>query len=140
MSNQALPEKLRRRFKVDTVEEMWQKIFAEDDVWHRHYRHLYGMLPSNPRCVGCFRPFTGIGGVLVRTVQGIERSTKNPRFCNACFLIASQFPGGAGSGRHAVCRCARPTRWPKDERRRIQPPDEPLLRSGDRVWYRPVRL
>jgi adenylate cyclase len=95
MANQLLPDKLRRRYKADTVQEMWQRIFSEEDSWHRHYRHLYGMLPSNPRCVSCFRPFSGIGGALVRTIQGIDRSAKNPRFCDACFVLASQWPGGA---------------------------------------------
>jgi adenylate cyclase len=95
MSNQPLPEKLRRRFGVDTVEEMWRKNLTEGNIRWRHYRHLYGMLPTNPRCVNCHRPFAGIGGALVRAVQGIERSTKNPRYCAACYAFTSQFPGGA---------------------------------------------
>ena len=95
MPNQPLPEKLRRRFKVSTVDEMWQKNLTEGNVRMRHYRHLYGLLPSNPRCVNCHRPFAGIGGTLLRFLQGTHKSTKNPRYCAGCHGFATRFPGGA---------------------------------------------
>lgn len=95
MSNRQLPEKLHRRFKVDTVDEMWTKNLTEGNVRMRHYRHLYGMLPLNPRCVNCHRPFAGIGGAILRVIQGVHKSTKNPRFCNGCYSFTSKFPGGA---------------------------------------------
>lgn len=95
MPNQPLPEKLRRRFKVSMVDEMWQKNLTEGNVRMRHYRHLYGMLPSSPRCVNCHRPFAGIGGALLRFIQGTHKSAKNPRFCAACHSFTTQFPGGA---------------------------------------------
>ena len=95
MSKQDLPANLRRRFKVDTVEEMWQKNLTEGNVRWRRYRHLFGLLPSNPRCVNCHRPFDGPGGALLRIVQGLRKSDKNPRFCTDCYSFTSQFPGGA---------------------------------------------
>jgi len=95
MPNQPLPEKLRRRFKVSTVDEMWQKNLTEGNVRMRHYRHLYGLLPSNPRCVNCHRPFAGIGGTLLRLLQGTHKSPKNPRYCAGCHGFATRFPGGA---------------------------------------------
>ncbi len=95
MSKQELPKNLRRRFKVDTVEEMWRKNLTEGNVRWRHFRHFFGMLPSNPRCVNCHRPFEGPGGALLRIVQGLRKSDKNPRFCTGCYSFTSQFPGGA---------------------------------------------
>lgn len=61
----------------------------------RRYRHLYGRLPSNPRCINCHRPFAGIGGALLRVIHGTHKSDKNPRFCAACHSFTTQFPGGA---------------------------------------------
>jgi adenylate cyclase len=90
-----LPEKLQRRFNVRTVEEMWQKNLTQGNIRSRKYRHLYGMLPSNPRCVNCHRPFEGIGGALLRILHKTSRSTKNPRYCAGCYNFTSSFPGGA---------------------------------------------
>jgi len=95
MPDQELPEFLRRRYGVDTVEEMWQIRLTEGDIRSRRYRHYYGMLPSNPRCVNCHRPFAGPGGALVRIAQGVKQSDKNPRYCTGCYSFTSEFPGGA---------------------------------------------
>ena len=95
MSNQLLPEKLRRRFQVDTVDEMWHKYLTEGNVRLRRWRRFTGSFPSNPRCVNCHRPFAGIGGGLFRIFMGIQKSTKNPRYCADCHSFTSQFPGGA---------------------------------------------
>jgi adenylate cyclase len=97
MEEQQLPEDLRRRFEVDTVEEMWRKNLTEGNIRARHYRRFYGRLPSDPRCVNCHRPFAGAGSVLMRLIWGdlADRSKKNPRFCNGCYGFTSRFPGGA---------------------------------------------
>ncbi len=97
MPNQLLPEKLRRRFQVNTVDEMWHKYLIEGNVRTKHWRHLYGMLPSNPRCVVCNTPFEGIGSVLLRVIRGTlgRKSVKNPRYCTGCHFFTTQFPGGA---------------------------------------------
>lgn len=95
MPNQPLPEKYRRRFKVNTVDEMWYKNLTEGNIRWKQYRPLFGKLPSNPRCVNCHRPFAGIGGALLRRLQGVRKSDKNPRMCNGCYSFTSQFPGGA---------------------------------------------
>lgn len=94
MPSQPLPEKLQRRFKVSTVEEMWRKNLTEGNIRMRRYRHVYALLPSNPRCVNCHRPFAGIGGALLRVIQGTRRSAKNPRYCAGCYSFTSRFPGG----------------------------------------------
>jgi adenylate cyclase len=95
MSNKPLPERIRRRYQVDTVDEMWQKSLTEGNARLRRWRRFTGSLPSNPRCVNCHRPFAGIGGGLFRVFMGIKKSTKNPRYCADCHWFTTQFPGGA---------------------------------------------
>lgn len=95
MSEQELPESLRKRFGVNTVEEMWKKYLIEGNVRSRHFRHIFGLLPTNPRCVNCHRPFAGPGGTIIRLLQDIQPSDKNPRYCTACYRFTSEFPGGA---------------------------------------------
>jgi len=90
-----LPEPLRQRLRVNTVDEMWSVILTEGNLRTKRWRHVYGMLPSNPRCVQCHRPFGGVGGSLLRLLHKTHRSTKNPRFCAACHGFTSRFPGGA---------------------------------------------
>ncbi len=97
MSDKPLPEKLRRRYQVDTVDEMWRKHLIEGNVRTKQWRHLFGMLPANPRCVNCHTPFAGFGSVLLRLIRGplTRRSVKNPRYCAGCHFFTTQFPGGA---------------------------------------------
>ncbi len=97
MSNRPLPDKLKRSYKVDTVDEMWFKLLTEGNVRSRKYRPIFGRLPSNPRCVNCHRPFNGIGGVLMRAIRGelAQKSDKNPRYCAGCHGFTYNYPGGA---------------------------------------------
>lgn len=95
MPNQPLPENLRRLLKVNSVDEMWYELLTEGNVMMKQWRHLWGMLPSNPRCVNCHRPFAGIGGALMRISGWVRPSAKNPRFCAACHSFTTQYPGGA---------------------------------------------
>ena len=95
MSEQPLPEFLQREYAVTTVDEMWFKRLTEGNVRIRRNRPIYGRMPSNPRCVNCHRPFAGIGGALLRRLQGVQKSDKNPRYCTGCHSFTSQFPGGA---------------------------------------------
>jgi hypothetical protein len=97
MSDKPLPEKLRRRYNVNTVDEMWRKHLTEGNVRTKQWRHLFGMLPSNPRCVNCHTPFAGFGSTLLRLIRGplTLRSAKNPRYCAGCHFFTTQFPGGA---------------------------------------------
>lgn len=96
MAKKDLPRKYRWLFRVNTVEEMWHKMLTEGDPMKQHWRHLYGLIPSNPRCVSCHTPFAGIGGALGRLgLIGSRPSDKNPRFCTACDAFNASFPGGA---------------------------------------------
>lgn len=58
-------------------------------------RHILRVLPRDPRCKFCNAPFQGIGGMLVRTLFGKQRSALNPRYCNLCEIASQEFPGGA---------------------------------------------
>lgn len=96
MENQPLPRKLKRLFKVNTVDEMWHKVLTEGDPMIRYRHHLHQLIPSNPRCAICYTPFGGIGGTLASLGIYCSRpSPKNPRFCSACEAFNSKYPGGA---------------------------------------------
>jgi adenylate cyclase len=75
-----------------TVEEEWYKMLTEGEPISRHLYHLYGLLPSDPRCKLCAAPFKGVGGALMRLI-GRDQSKYNPRFCIPCEKF--EHPGGA---------------------------------------------
>ncbi len=59
------------------------------------YRHMFGLLPSNPRCRFCNAPFRGLGGRLMKVIFDKRRSNLNPVICDACEHFASEYQGGA---------------------------------------------
>jgi adenylate cyclase len=67
-----------------------------DDPWFeaRWLRPLVKALPSDPRCRICYYPFQGVGGMLARTLLGVEPSKLNPQLCNICENASRRFPGG----------------------------------------------
>ena len=75
-----------------TLEEQWYKMLTEGEPISRHLYHLYGLLPSDPRCKLCASPFKGWGGRIMRMI-GREQSKYNPRFCIPCEKF--EHPGGA---------------------------------------------
>lgn len=75
-----------------TPEEEWYKMLTEGEPINRHLYHLYGWLPSDPRCKLCAAPFKGWGGRLMRMI-GRDQSKYNPRFCIPCEKF--EHPGGA---------------------------------------------
>jgi adenylate cyclase len=96
MPDQRLPRRYRLLFRVNTVNEMWRKLLIQGDPMGRYFRRLQRLTPSNPRCVSCYAPFGGLGGVLSRIGLFYSRqSTKNPRYCTACDAFNTKFPGGA---------------------------------------------
>ncbi|HLE89791.1 MAG TPA: hypothetical protein VI753_01475 [Anaerolineales bacterium] len=65
-----------------TVEEQWYQMLTEGEPTNGHLYHLYGLLPSNPRCKLCAAPFKswGITKVLVQRgfrVFGSVRKTQD---------------------------------------------------------------
>lgn len=75
-----------------SLEEEWYRLLTEGEPINRHLYHLYGWLPSDPRCKLCAAPFKGWGGVLMRMI-GRDQSKYNPRFCMPCEKFEQ--PGGA---------------------------------------------
>jgi adenylate cyclase len=67
-------------------------MLTEGEPINRHLYHLYGLLPSDPRCKLCAAPFKGWGGFLMRRI-GRDQSKYNPRFCIPCEKF--EHPGGA---------------------------------------------
>lgn len=61
----------------------------------KRLRRIFRILPHDPRCKFCNAPFQGVGGMIVKTVFGKQRSAMNPRFCNMCDEAMRRFPGGA---------------------------------------------
>lgn len=75
-----------------TPEEEWYKMLTEGEPINRHLYHLYGLLPSDPRCKLCAAPFKGWGGFIMHLL-GRDQSKYNPRFCQPCEKFDR--PGGA---------------------------------------------
>jgi adenylate cyclase len=75
-----------------TREEEWYRMLTEGEPINRHLYHLYGSLPSDPRCKLCAAPFKGLGGLLMHLL-GRDPSRYNPRFCTKCEIY--DHPGGA---------------------------------------------
>ena len=51
---------------------------------------LLKALPSEPRCVSCYAPFSGVGAPLMR-MFGRQRSSYNPSFCADCENMALKY-------------------------------------------------
>lgn len=64
-------------------EEAWRSILEGDHPILRRGRHVFGLLPSNPRCAVCNAPFAGLGGIAMRMI-GRGPFEKNPKFCEVC--------------------------------------------------------
>ena len=75
-----------------STEEKWRQMLTEGEPINHHVYHLFGLLPSNPRCKLCAAPFKSWGGTLMRMI-GREQSQYNPRFCQPCDRFDN--PGGA---------------------------------------------
>jgi len=80
----------------DDVNQMWHDWFMTDAFKiEKGVRHLFRLLPHDPRCKLCHVPFDGIGATVVGTLIGRKQSNMNPRFCNVCEDFARKHGGGA---------------------------------------------
>jgi adenylate cyclase len=77
-------------------ERWWRELLSGGNpaLPFRHLRHLFGLLPTNPRCKFCHGPFEGTGAVLMRLI-GKKPSGLTPQLCNQCEAMARTIPGGA---------------------------------------------
>jgi adenylate cyclase len=63
--------------------ELWSKVLSDGHASLVRARHLFRVLPSEPRCKLCNNPFGGVGGRVLR-VAGFRPSRKNPNLCTRC--------------------------------------------------------
>ena len=80
---------------VDVGNVWWFWFSTNAFAVDKSLRRIFRVLPHDPRCKFCNAPFQGIGGMLVRTLFGKQRSAMNPRYCNLCEIASREFPGGA---------------------------------------------
>lgn len=64
--------------------EHWRAVLTGVHPDLRRGRHLFGLLPSDPRCKLCHAPFGGPFAPLMRLI-GKRPSDKSPRLCGECF-------------------------------------------------------
>jgi hypothetical protein len=71
------------KFKPEDVERVWYHYLTYGDVpdflnppWYKskNLRPLYRRLPTEPRCLSCYYPFSGFGGKLLRGLFNIRPS------------------------------------------------------------------
>jgi adenylate cyclase len=89
--------KIKYQNKMVDTDVLWAEWFSNSafDIDSKRLRHIFQLLPNDPRCKLCSAPFQGAGGIVVRTLFGKQRSNLNPHFCNMCEEAARMFPGGA---------------------------------------------
>jgi adenylate cyclase len=73
-------------------EEEWVRFLTEGEPAQRIRYHLWGLLPSSPRCKLCNSPFKSWGGFVMH-LMGRDQSRYNPRYCQQCDRF--EHPGGA---------------------------------------------
>jgi adenylate cyclase len=61
----------------------WHEMLTHGHRSTRVVRTLFKALPKEPRCKLCVSPFSGVGGVVARTL-GFRPSRMNPNFCGRC--------------------------------------------------------
>lgn len=88
MKKKLSPRDLRNK------EALEASLASPDMTWVARGRHLFGLLPSDPRCTVCHAPFEGPGGVFVSRVFNKRRSQNNPLFCTSCEDAAKRMHAG----------------------------------------------
>jgi len=74
--------------------EYWRGYLNQGDSFMRVGRHLFTLLPSDPRCRLCTAPFKGPGGRVMRLI-GKRPSAANPNVCTGCQNALIKHHGGA---------------------------------------------
>ncbi len=77
-------------------DKWWEALLTGENpiLPFRNLRHLFGLLPSSPRCKFCHAPFEGAGSTLMRLI-GKRPSRLSPDLCLQCEAFARNIPGGA---------------------------------------------
>jgi adenylate cyclase len=77
-----------------STEEFWREFLTRGDSNERNARWVFRRIPSDPRCMLCAAPFSGLGAPVMRMI-GKRPSDKNPTMCTSCFDFMSKHHGGA---------------------------------------------
>lgn len=80
--------------REDGNDELWYQVFQEGHPVLLGKQRRFSLLPGRSRCKMCYAPLAGIGGWITRRI-GLEPSSRNPFFCNACDGFLKAYPGGA---------------------------------------------
>ncbi len=78
------------------TDRWWEQLLtgANPVLPFRQFRHIFGLLPTNPRYKFCHAPFEGSGSAIMRLI-GKRRSRLSPQLCMQCESFARNIPGGA---------------------------------------------
>jgi adenylate cyclase len=77
-----------------SVDEMWYHVLMGGEKMFNGTHHVFGLIPTNPRCKICNAPFRGFGAPFMRLI-GKRPASKNPNFCSSCETFAKTHQGGA---------------------------------------------
>lgn len=80
--------------REDGNEELWHQVFQLGHPVLAGKQKRFSMLPGKTRCKMCYAPLSGLGGWITKRM-GLQASSRNPFFCNACDGFLNAFPGGA---------------------------------------------
>ncbi|WP_439154214.1 adenylate/guanylate cyclase domain-containing protein [Yoonia sp.] len=80
--------------REDGNDALWYQVFQEGHPVLLGKQKRFSLLPGGSRCKMCYAPLAGIGGWITRRM-GLEPSSRNPFFCNACDGFLKAYPGGA---------------------------------------------
>ncbi len=80
--------------REDGNEELWYQVFQLGHPILMGKQKRFSLLPARGRCKMCYAPLTGVGGWITRRM-GLEPSSRNPFYCNACDSFLQAYPGGA---------------------------------------------
>jgi adenylate cyclase len=75
-------------------EDIWRELFEGGNAVLDRSRAVFKAIPSDPRCMFCNSPFSGLGKRLMPVI-GRGQSREDPRLCNACIKHGQENPGGA---------------------------------------------
>ncbi len=70
--------------KSVTAEALIKALTAGEMTFEGRFRHLFRLLPSNPRCKICNAPFKGFGGKVSSILFNKIPSNFNPHYCTTC--------------------------------------------------------
>lgn len=77
----------------DKNENVWRELLVDGKPSMDKSRAVFRAIPSDPRCMFCHSPFSGLGR-RVMPLLGRGQSHEDPRFCNRCINYGRRNPGG----------------------------------------------